>query len=173
MRRRTVQMAVVAVTVALLLVGVPLAVLGSMMVWESAHTALDSRTQFLARAVERRLVNEEQIDEAMLTPWIGGEVNPEARIIVQPPEGERVETGDLGTGRVLRSAETTASGARVIMEIRVWDVIVQVGQLIFKQVAQPLDVAPLLQPGPVPLVHVGRGHLALFLPPGQRGHRHP
>ena len=33
MRRRTVQMAVVAVTVALLLVGVPLAVLGSMMVW--------------------------------------------------------------------------------------------------------------------------------------------
>lgn len=131
MRRRTVQMAVVAVTVALLLVGVPLAVLGSMMVWESAHTALDSRTQFLARAVERRLVNEEQIDEAMLTPWVGGEVNPEARIIVQPPEGERVETGDLGTGRVLRSAETTASGARVIMEIRVWDVIVQVGQLIF------------------------------------------
>ncbi|MGM0386401.1 MAG: ATP-binding protein [Actinomycetota bacterium] len=131
MRRRTVQMAVVAVTVALLLVGVPLAVLGSMMVWDSAHAALDSRNIFLARAVERRILNEEPIDEAMLQPWIGGEVNPEARIVVQPPTGERVETGELGTGRVLRSAETTTSGARVIMEIRASDVLIQVAQLIF------------------------------------------
>jgi signal transduction histidine kinase len=131
MRRRTVQMAVVAVTVALLFVGVPLAILGSMMVWESANSALDSRNIFLARAVERRIVNEEPIDEAMLQPWIGGEVNPEARIVVYTTDDERVEAGDLGTGRVLRSSETTASGARVIMEIRVWDVLIQVAQLIF------------------------------------------
>lgn len=131
MRRRTVQMAVVAVTVALLFVGVPLSILGSMMVWDSASSALDSRNIFLARAVERRIVNEEPIDEAMLQPWIGGEANPEARIVVYTPDGERVEAGDLGTGRVLRSSETTASEARVIMEIRVWDVLIQVAQLIF------------------------------------------
>lgn len=131
MRRRTVQMAVVAVTVALLFVGVPLAVLGSMMVWDSAHTALDARNQYLARAVERRLVNDEAIDEAMLLPWIGGNTNPEARIIVQEPDGDRVEAGGIGDGRVLRSSSTTASGARVIMEIRVSDVLVQIGQLIF------------------------------------------
>ena len=130
MRRRTVQMAVVAVTVALLFVGVPLAILGSMMVWEGAHTALESRTQYLARAVERRLVNDEAVDQAMLTPWIGGEVTPEARIVVQTPAGERVEVGDLGDSRVLRSTVTTTSGARVLMEIRVFDVAVQIGQLI-------------------------------------------
>lgn len=131
MRRRTVQMAVVAVTVALLLVGVPLAILGSLMVWDSAQTALDSRVVYLSRAVERRLTNEEVIDEAMLLPWIGGNVNPEARIIVQTPDGTQVEAGDLGTGRVLRSTDTTPSGALVLMEIRVSDIILQIAQMIF------------------------------------------
>ncbi|HZL05043.1 MAG TPA: hypothetical protein VFE45_06455, partial [Coriobacteriia bacterium] len=123
MRRRTVQMAVVAVTVALLLVGVPLAILGSFMVWDSAHTALDSRVQYLARAVERRATNGEEIDEQMLVPWIGGQVNPEARVIVQTPEGDRVSSPDLGGGKVLRSTATTASGALVIMEVRTRDIL--------------------------------------------------
>jgi len=131
MRRRTVQMAVVAVTVALLLVGVPLAILGSLMVWDSAHTALDSRVQYLARAVERRITNGEAIDERMLVPWIGGQVNPEAHIIVLTPEGDRVSSPDLGGGKVLRSTTTTASGALVVMEVRTRDIQLEIGKMIF------------------------------------------
>jgi len=131
MRRRAVQMAVVAVTVALLLVGVPLAVLGSLMVWDSAHSALDARVVYLGRAVERRITTGEAIDEAMLLPWIGGNVNPEARVVVETPEGERFEAGDLGTTRVMRSTDTTPSGARLIMEIRTSDILLEIAQMIF------------------------------------------
>ncbi|NLI19265.1 MAG: HAMP domain-containing histidine kinase [Actinomycetales bacterium] len=131
MRRRAVQMAVVAVTVALLLVGVPLAILGSLMVWDSAQTALDARVVYLSRAVERRLANDERIDDAMLLPWIGGDVNPEARIVVETPTGERFEAGDIGTTDVLRTSDLTPSGARVVMEIRRSDVIWRIAQMTF------------------------------------------
>ena len=61
-------MAVAAVTVALLLVGVPLAVLGSVMVWDAEQTTLDIRVQTLARAVDRRVSQGDSVDAAMLDP---------------------------------------------------------------------------------------------------------
>lgn len=129
MRRRTVQMAVVVVAVALLLVGVPLATLGSYMVWGQAESTLETRTQTLARAVERRIARGESLDADMLQPWIDGAVNPAARIVVRW-QGEEYVAG-TAPGRVLRANVSTASGAEVIMEVRATDVLADILQMLF------------------------------------------
>lgn len=123
MRRRMVRMAIVAVALALVLVGVPLSVYGANLMWTSADSNLDTRVQTLARAVERRLQLGDRVDENMLTPWIDGQVNLEAEIEVTLPWGEKVTAGDIGPGRVLRSETTTVSGAIVMMEVRASDVL--------------------------------------------------
>lgn len=129
MRRRAVQMAVVVVTVALLLVGVPLAILGSYMVWGQAESTLDTRAQTLARAVDRRIARGEAIDRDMLEPWVDGEVNLEARVIVRW-QGEEFVAGDI-SGRVMTSEVRTAAGAAVIMEVRSADVRADIFQMLF------------------------------------------
>lgn len=130
MRGRIVRMAVIAVAIAILLVGLPLAFLGSLQQWEGAQASLDSRTQTLVRAVERRMQSTDDVDESMLSPWIDGSVNPEAQILVRMPDGERLRVGDIGETRVLRSAQPTASGAEVIMEIRVGEVLQRIYAII-------------------------------------------
>lgn len=135
MRRRAVQLAVVAVTVALLFIGLPLSILGAMMIWDAQQSALDIRSQSLARAVERRLVQGDKVDVAMLDPWIDGRVNHAAHIIVILPDGERVETPRTGEGEVIRSTKATglidgSAGATVIMEVRVRDVQVQIASVL-------------------------------------------
>lgn len=123
-------MAVAAVAVALLLVGVPLAILGSAMVWESEQSTLDTRVQTLARAVERRLTQGDTVDAAMLDPWIDGRVNHEARILVRQDGVADVVVGDVGDDRVLRATRTTESGVLVIMEVRASDVWAQIARMI-------------------------------------------
>lgn len=135
MRRRAVQLAVVAVTVALLLIGLPLSILGAMMIWQSEQSTLDVRTQGLARAVERRLLQGDPVDELMLEPWIDGRDNHPARIIVILPEGGRVQTEPTGSGAVIRSTKATSTingqaGATVIMEVRVADVQAQIAGML-------------------------------------------
>src|SRR5690606_11434834 len=88
-RRRAVTMTLVAVTVAVLLLGVPLAIFGGLMIWDAERSTLELRTSSLARSVERRISNGEELDEAMLAPWIGGDVNLEARIVVLDHLGRR------------------------------------------------------------------------------------
>src|SRR5690625_934737 len=110
-------MTLVAVTVAVLLLGVPLAIFGGLMVWDSERSTLDLRTSNLARSVERRISNGEELDDAMLAPWVGGDVNLEANVVVQDQLGRRFAAGPAMDGRVIRSAEVTPSGATVRMEI--------------------------------------------------------
>lgn len=130
MRRRTVRLVVVAVAVALTLVAVPLAILGAMLSWDSVQSSLDTRATMLARAVERRILVGEPVNESMLSPWIDGVVNYEAAIIVQLPDGEVLTAGSVGGGRVMRSETHTVSGARIIMEVRALDVQAQIGSII-------------------------------------------
>lgn len=123
MRRRVVRMAVIAVAIAIILVGMPMAAFGSLQQWDAAQAALDARALTIQRSVENRLGRDEQIDQAMLRPWIGGAVNSEAQIMVITPDGESVRVGDIGETRVMRSTLNTPSGATIMMEIRVGDVL--------------------------------------------------
>ncbi|TNC16505.1 HAMP domain-containing histidine kinase [Georgenia sp. 311] len=117
MRRRAVTMTLVAVTVAVLLLGVPLAVFGGLMIWESERSTLELRTSYVGRAVERRIANGEELDDAMLAPFVGGENNLRARIVVQDDVGRIFTAGDPVEGRVLRAVQVTPSGATVRMEV--------------------------------------------------------
>lgn len=123
MRRRVVWMAVIAVTIAILMVGAPLAAFGSLQQWESAQQSLNARVSLLERTIERRLAQGDSLDEAMLGPFLGGTLNPEAQILVITPDGERLRVGDIGPSKVVASSKTTVSGANITMEVRVGDVM--------------------------------------------------
>lgn len=135
MRRRAVRMIVVAVTVAVLVVGAPLAVFGGALIWGDQRATLDLRNSSLSRSIERRIVTEEPLDDDMLLPWVGGgsSNNIEANIVVRSPDGEVYDGGPSIDGDVMRSVSRTPSGAEVIMEIpisRVWFRVLQVVAII-------------------------------------------
>ncbi|MDD9205596.1 sensor histidine kinase, partial [Georgenia sp. 10Sc9-8] len=117
MRRRAVQMTLVAVAVAVLLLGLPLAIFGALMIWDSEQSTLDLRAISLSRTVERRLSNGEQLDESMLEPFVGGVSNLPASIQVQGPDGREYTAGPQMTGNVMRSLQLTPSSATVRMEV--------------------------------------------------------
>ncbi|MFH5824289.1 ATP-binding protein [Georgenia sp. AZ-5] len=117
MRRRAVQMIIAAVAVAVVLLGVPMAVFGAIFVWDREQAALEQRVSSLGRSVERRLVNDEELDVQMLEPWVGGERNLEAAILVQSPAGEELRAGPEFTDSVVRSLQITPSGATVRMDV--------------------------------------------------------
>ncbi len=110
-------MTLVAVTVAVLLLGVPLAIFGGLMIWDSERSTLDLRTSTVVRAVERRVANNDELDDAMLEPFVDGGVNLEARIVVQDATGRRFTAGPELEGRVLRSVQVTPSLVTVRMEV--------------------------------------------------------
>ncbi|KAE8762693.1 sensor histidine kinase [Georgenia thermotolerans] len=130
MRRRAVQMIVVAVTVAVLLLGVPMAVLGAIFVWDSEQASLDQRVSQLGRSVERRLVSGEELDQDMLEPWVGGVSNLEASILVQSPTGEQFRAGPVFTDRVIRSLQITPSGATVRMDVDAGEITWRSAQVV-------------------------------------------
>lgn len=117
MRRRAVLMIVAAVTVAVLLLGVPMAFFGALFVWDQERSTLDMRTSSLGLSVERRLVNGEELNEAMLTSWVDGETNLAAAILVQAPDGTQYRAGPRFEDRVVRSLQLTPSGATVRMDV--------------------------------------------------------
>lgn len=130
MRRRAVQMTLSAVAVAVLLLGLPLSVFGAILLWEQEQATLDVRASGLGRSVERRLVQDEELDTQMLEAWVGGENNIEASILVQSPDAERYAAGPTIEGNVVRSLFVTPSGATVRMEVPAAEVRWQVVQVV-------------------------------------------
>ncbi len=140
-------MTLVAVTVAVLLLGVPLAVFGGLMIWDSEQSTLELRASNLARSVERRIANGEELDDAMLAPWIGGDANLEARILVQDQLGRQFVGGPVIEDNVIRSVQTTPSGATVRMEVRAAEVqwmVVRVVALVVVAAMLALGVSVLV-----------------------------
>ncbi|GAA3509774.1 ATP-binding protein [Georgenia daeguensis] len=135
MRRRAIQMIVVAVTVAVLILGVPMAVFGGIFVWEAERATLDLRVSSLGRSVERRINVGEELDDGMLEPWVGGNVQHEASILVRSPEGGEFRAGPALEGKVLRSLQITPSGATIRMDIDASDVQWQVARVVVLIVA--------------------------------------
>ncbi|UNX55702.1 ATP-binding protein [Georgenia sp. TF02-10] len=119
MRARAIHMIVVAVTVAVLILGVPMAVFGALFVWNSERATLDLRASALSRSVERRLVNGEPLEDVMLEPWVAGGSYLPASILVRGPgpQGGEYSAGPDLTDRVVRSLQITPSGATVRMEV--------------------------------------------------------
>lgn len=104
-------------TVAVLLLGVPMAVFGAVMVREAVVSDLVLRTQSVARTVETRLISGLEIDSASVARWVDDSVGIPMRITVTTPDGEVIAAGDEIEGAALARSQGTPSGAAVRVEV--------------------------------------------------------
>lgn len=113
MQRKFLQATVASVLVAIVLIGVPVAVLSALTVRRGIEGNLEVRAQAVARAVERRVAINEPVTEDLLMDWVSDGNELPMRIVVTPPRGSVVTVGpELPTQQVARKI-TTASGAEV------------------------------------------------------------
>lgn len=118
MQRRLLQATVWSVIVAILLIGVPTAILSALTVRSGIEANLAVRTQAVARAVERRVAINDVVTQDLLEPWVTGEGNElPVRIVVTPPRGSVVSAGEEFAGASVTRQITTASGAVVDVSI--------------------------------------------------------
>jgi signal transduction histidine kinase len=114
-RRRVLVATIAAVSVAVVLLGVPLAAFAMLFVRDSEQGELEQRADALGRAVERRLTTGEDLDEDMLEPWVGGDETLAADVVVVAPDGTRYSAGPGLEGATTTAVELTPSGAAVFV----------------------------------------------------------
>jgi len=106
-----------AVTVAVLLLGLPMGIFGALNARQSIDQNLRIRTQAVTRAVEVRTSMNYPIDEEFLQRWAEVEGDLPVRITVTSIDGTVVSAGpDLGE-RTYRAESTSPSGAHVVLEV--------------------------------------------------------
>lgn len=118
MQRRLLQATIAAVVVAVVLIGVPAAILSAFTVRSGIEDNLAVRTQAIARAVERRAAINEPITADLLSPWLDEGNQVPLSIQVTPESGETVEVGTpIPAERAVVREVNTASGAQVVVSI--------------------------------------------------------
>lgn len=129
MRRRLLQATVTAVVVAVLLLGVPLAVIGALFVREQALTNAQDRADALARSIERRLEFDQDVSDEALEPYVNAEREWTGHVVVVLPDGTRLEAGPEDPPYFVRSATSTA-GLSVRVEIPRATVVFAAGRVV-------------------------------------------
>lgn len=119
-----------AVTVAVLLLGVPMGIFGALNARESIDQNLQLRTQSVTRAVETRVSLNYPVDAEFLERWVDVESDMPVRITVTDLDGTVTTAGpDVGEPGSTYAAESTSpSGAYVTLEVS--------GSLVFWRAAQ-------------------------------------
>lgn len=123
MRRRVLQATIAAVTVAVVLLGFPLAFLGAQLVRENEVQRLEARATAAARAVDFRIDQGIQLTDRMFEPYAeAGEGELPASIVVRVPDGTVLQAGTRVEGRALSIQAISANGAVVELYVSWWDV---------------------------------------------------
>jgi len=124
LRRRVLQATIAAVTVAVVLLGFPLAFLGAQLVRENEMQALQTRADSVARTVDFRVQNDVELTDRMFEPYTGESKDDEidASVVVRLPTGETYQAGDRIQGRSLSVQGTSDVGATVLLYVSWWDV---------------------------------------------------
>ncbi|WP_426592791.1 ATP-binding protein [Cellulomonas sp. McL0617] len=122
MRRRVLQATIAAVTVAVVLLGFPLAFLGAQLVRENEMQALKARADSVARSVDFRMQQNIDLTDRMLENATGGPGDIPASVTVQAPDGEIYQAGNHVQGRTLSVQVTSSAGAVVNLYVSWWDV---------------------------------------------------
>lgn len=122
MRRRVLQATIAAVTVAVVLLGFPLAFLGAQLVRENEMQALQARADTVARSVDFRIQQNIVLTDRMLENATGGPGDIPASVTVQAPDGEIYQAGERVQGRSLSVTVTSQTGAEVNLYVSWWDV---------------------------------------------------
>lgn len=121
MRRRVLQATIAAVTVAVVLLGFPLAFLGAQLVRENSLSELDTRAQMLGRTVDFRLEDNIPLSDRMLSPYVGDNGELKASVLVEAPDGARYQDGPTPEGRQVAVEQTSTSGATIRLYVSWWD----------------------------------------------------
>lgn len=113
MQRRLLQATIASVVVAIILIGVPVAILSALTVRSGIEANLDVRTQAVARAVERRVAINDVVTPDLLQVWVSEGTQLPIHITVTTPRGGEVEVGPELPSRAVVRTTTTPSGAVV------------------------------------------------------------
>ncbi len=131
MRARTTRLIVTVVTIVALLMGIPGSVVAGILVWNGQQSALETRVQTLARAVDRRLDDDQWVTQplvqALSTPVSGEQ---DAFTEVQVGSEYRVISGSDGAPITLDASTHSANGAVVKMHISAVPVVRGVVQAV-------------------------------------------
>ncbi|PJI94230.1 signal transduction histidine kinase [Luteimicrobium subarcticum] len=130
-----IQATVAAITVAVLLLGFPLAFFGAQYVHDNELDALAQRTQALARSVDRAQERGEDVPEASLRVAAGDGDNGTPAFVVVVVNGERITYGDEVTGKAERSAVHSDAGALVVLRASYWAVYWQSMRIVLFVIA--------------------------------------
>ncbi|WP_182111783.1 MULTISPECIES: HAMP domain-containing histidine kinase [unclassified Actinotalea] len=122
MRRRVLLATISAVTVAVVLLGFPLAFYGARLIQEAEERDLHQRAEALARQVESRLATDRPLDDELLEVYVGGDGELPASVSVVTASGERFQAGEPVEGRAYPEVVRTDSGAVVLLTASWWDV---------------------------------------------------
>ena len=123
MRRRVLQATIAAVTVAVVLLGFPLAFLGAQLVRENELQRLQTRAESAARAVDFRIGLGIDPNDQMFEPFADGrEGEVPASIVVHAPDGTVYQAGGKVEGRSQAVEATSDQGATVVLYVSWWEV---------------------------------------------------
>jgi len=122
MRRRVLQATIAAVTVAVVLLGFPLAFLGAQYARDNELRELDGRATSLASAIDFRDSRDILMSESMLDPYTSGADSLSASVLVVEPDGTRLQAGQAIAGKSLSAQATAGTGAVVILTVSWWEV---------------------------------------------------
>lgn len=123
MRRRVLQATIAAVTVAVVLLGFPLAFLGAQLVRENEVQRLQIRVDNAARAVDFRIEQGIDLSDRMFEPYAAGAVGELAgSLVVHAADGTVYQAGDPVDGRTVSVRTVSDQGATVLLYVSWWEV---------------------------------------------------
>ncbi|GAA1861522.1 HAMP domain-containing sensor histidine kinase [Myceligenerans crystallogenes] len=137
MRHRIVQATMVAVAVAVLLLGVPFAIFGARFVYDTEVQRIEQRaTRFVEEVTQEvsRSSSEGQLSEDLLEHHVQpGATETPAYITVSLPNGTLIARGEEPAGPTISAAatNTTSPLVGVTIEVSAWPAYIKSGQLVF------------------------------------------
>jgi len=114
---------VAAVTVAVILLGFPLAFIGAQIVRQNELRELDARAAALGRQVDTRLERDIEITESLLDLYVGGDRSLTASVFVITPDDHQLSAGPSVTGQAVQASVRTDQGATVLLFVSRWDLL--------------------------------------------------
>lgn len=130
MRRRVLQATIAAVTVAVVLLGFPLAFLGAQYVRDNEIGSLETRASDLARSIDNRVQEGAPLSDDMLGPYVERGGGIPVSIFVVAEDGARYQAGPEVPERTITITETSTSGARITMYAPWWDIFLMSAQIM-------------------------------------------
>ena len=129
MRRRLLQATISALAVAVVLLGIPLAVMTAQLVRDNSLANLDQRASVAARTLEVRYATGETITADNLSSYVSDSPGSASYIRLRLPDGTELSSGEEPP-RSFSTSQVTDSGLVVLMYMSWWDVFWTSGRAV-------------------------------------------